>query len=224
MGAWKAISRRAQHSPESCLSLIIELTSKNGSADFEHSSKAETLEKIALAADDNDLRKIVRHLHSLLIRPETTEQNVADHRRQTIADLLLNIVKHYTHYDQLVADFSEKDNWLRNTLDLLVEYAYFKPSVKAKARKVPSPPVSDASRAMFQERLSSCLTRLRPVASGSQTSFGVVVVDMARSKALKQDMEPIFEADESVQETLDKAYETFDLVKASVSVPMTGEC
>jgi len=221
LNAWKAISRRAQQSPESSLPLIIELTSKHGTADSEHSAKGETLEKIALAADDRVLRKIVRHFHSLLIRPETTEQNVADHRRQTTADLLLNIVKHYTHYDQLVADFSEKDNWLRNTLDLLVEYAYFTPSQKAKARKVPSPSVSDSSRAMFQERLSSCLTRLRPVAAGSQTSFGVIVVDMVRSKADNQAFEPIFKADESVHDTLETAYETFDIVKTSVSTSTT---
>ncbi|KAJ4346609.1 DNA-directed DNA polymerase [Didymosphaeria variabile] len=197
--------------------LVVELTSKNGTADFEHSSKAETLEKIALAADDHGLRKIVRHLHSQLIRPETTEQNVADHRRQTIADLLLNIVKHYTRYDELVAEFTEKDNWLRNTLDLLVEHAYFTPSQSAKARKVPSPAISDSSRAIFQERLSSCLTRLRPVAAGTQTSFGVIVVDMVRSKASSQSFEPIFKADESVQETLEKAYETFDIVKTTGS-------
>ncbi|KAL5392734.1 hypothetical protein DPSP01_000435 [Paraphaeosphaeria sporulosa] len=213
--AWKAIARRAQSTPESSLPIIVELTSKNGTADFEHSSKAETLEKIALAADDNALRKIVRHLHSLLIRPETTEQNVADHRRQTIADLLLNIVKHYTKYDDLIAEFSEKDNWLRNTLDLLVEHAYFNPSQSAKARKVPSPPISDSSRAMFQERLSSCLTRLQPVAAGSQTSYGVIVVDKIRSKAAEKAFEQIFKADESVQETLEKAYETFDVVKVS---------
>jgi DNA polymerase phi len=216
--AWKAIVRRAQQNPESSLSLIIELTSKNGTADFEHPSKAEALEKLALAASDNGLKKIVRHFHSLLIRPETTEQNVADHRRQTIADLLLNVVKHYAHYDDLVAEFSEKDNWLRNTLDLLVEHAYFTPSQNAKARKVPSPPISESSRAMFQERVSSCLTRLRPVAAGSQTSFGVVVVDQVRSKAAKKAFESVFKADESVQETLEKAYETFDIVKASASI------
>ncbi|KAF9733308.1 hypothetical protein PMIN06_007512 [Paraphaeosphaeria minitans] len=213
--AWKAIARRAQSTPESSLPIIVELTSKNGTADFEHSSKAETLEKMALAADDNVLRKIVRHLHSLLVRPETTEQNVADHRRQTIADILLNIVKHYTKYDDLVAEFSKKDNWLLNTLDLLVEHAYFNPSQNAKARKTPSPPISDSSRAMFQERLSSCLTRLQPVAAGSQTSFGVIVVDKVRSKAADKALEQIFKADESVQETLEKAYETFDVVKVS---------
>lgn len=217
LNAWKAISRRAQQTPESSLALFVELTSKNGTADFEHASKAETLEKIALAADDNLLRKIVRHLHSLIIRPESTEQNVADHRRQTVADLLLNLVKHYTHYEDLIMEFSDKDNWLRNVLDLFVEHAYFTPGKSAKTRKVPSPPISEVNRAMFQERLSSCLTRLRPLAAGSQTSFGVIVVDLIRSKLAGQTLEPVFKAEESVEETLEKAYETFDVVKAAVS-------
>lgn len=216
LNAWKSIARRAQQTPESSLALIVELTSRNGTADLEHSSKTETLEKIALATDDDLLRKIVRHLHSLIIRPETSEQNIADHRRQTVADLLLNIVKHYTRYDVLMPEFSERDNWLRNTLDLLVEHAYFTPSKGAKARKVPSPPVSEASQGMFQERLSSCLTRLRPLVAGSQTSVGVVVVDLIRAKAANKSFEPIFKADESVEETLESAYETFDTVKAIV--------
>ena len=215
--AWKAISRRAQQTPESSLALIIELTSNNGTADFEHSSKTETLEKIALASDDDMLRKIVRHLHSLLVRPETTEQNVADHRRQAVADLLLNIVKHYTRYDVLMPEFTERDNWLRNVLDLLVEHAYFTPGKGAKARKVPSPPISESSQGMFQERLSSCLTRLRPLVAGSQTSVGVIVVDLIRAKAAHKAYEPIFKADESVEGTLESAYEIFDVVKTSVS-------
>ncbi|KAJ4303541.1 ubiquitin C-terminal hydrolase Ubp14 [Kalmusia sp. IMI 367209] len=215
LNVWKAISSRARQSPESSLALIVELTSKHGTADFKHSAKAEALEQISLAADDDSLRKIVRHLHSLLLRPESTEQNVADHRRQTVADLLLNIVKHYKRYDDLIPDFSEKDNWLRNVLDLFVEYAYFKPSSNAKSRKVPSPPISVSGREMFQERLSSCLTWLLRVAANSQTSFGVVVVDMIRSKAANRSFDLIFEADESVEETIEKAYNTFDTVKAS---------
>lgn len=218
LNAWKMITRRAQQTPESSLAIIVELTSKNGTPDFEHSSKAETLEKIALAADDDMLRKIVRHLHSLFIRPDTTEQNVADHRRQTVADLLLNIVKHYTRYDSLMLDFSEKDNWLRNTLDLLVEHAYFTPSKNAKTRKVPSPPITDSSRDMFRERLSSCLTRLRPLTAASQPSFGVIVVDLIRSKEASRSLEPTFQAEDSVKESLQKAYGTFDVVKAGVSL------
>lgn len=221
LNAWKGVARRAEQSPESSLALVIELTSKNGTADFEHSAKAETVEKIALAADDDMLRKIVRHLHSLLIRPETTEQNVADRRRQTIADLLLNIVKHYERYAKSIPEFPERDNWLRTILDLLVEHAYFTPSKNAKARKVPSPPISEAGRDIFRERLSSCLTRLRPLADGSKTSFGVVVVDMIRSKSASSAFEPTLEADKSVKQTLEKAYETFDAVKDQVSRRLT---
>lgn len=218
LGVWKAIAQRAKQTPEASLALIVELTSRHGTADFKHSAKAEAVEQVALAADDDSLRKIVRHLQSLLVKPETTEQSVADHRRQTIADLLLNIVKHYKRYDELIPEFSEKDNWLRNVLSLFVEHAYFKPSAAAKARKVPSPPVSDSGREIFQERLSSCLTWLLRAAAKTQTPFGVVVVDMIRSKTADPAFELIFQVDESVEKTIKKAYKTFDAVKADVSV------
>ena len=214
LNAWKAISHRAKQSPSSSLNLAIELTSKNGTPDFDQPIKMKTLEQILLSADDSSLRKIVRHLHSLVIRPDSSEQSVADHRRQTIADLLLNAVKHYTRYDTLSPEFLEKDNWLRNVLDLFVEHAYFIPSQSAKTRKVPLPSISEPNREMFQERLLSCLTRLLSVDIGSQKPFGVVVVDMIRSKSTNKAFDPVFKADQSVKQTLAEAFDTLDEIVA----------
>jgi DNA polymerase phi len=217
LSAWKSLPIRTQQSPTSALSLIIGLTSKHGTADFDSFTKAKTLEQILLDADDDNLRKIVRHLHSLIIRPDTSEQSVADHRRQTITDLLLGVVRQYKRYDSLSSDDFEKDTWLRNCIELMVDHAYFVPSQSAKTRKIPLPAISETSRKMFQERLSSCLTRLLTVNTESSQSFGLMVVQMIRSKATSsKTLKLIFEAEDSVTDTVNKAFKTLDSIVAKV--------
>jgi len=217
LNAWKAIPLRAQTSPRSALGLVVGITSKNGTADFDSFVKSKTLEQVLLLADDKSLRKIVRHFNSLINRPETTEESVAHHRRQTLADLLLNLVGQYERYDQMLSESLEKDSWLQNALDLLVEYAYFVPSPSAKTRKVPLPLVSESSRKMFQERLSSCLTRLLNVKSDSQTPFGLVVVEMIRAKAQSsKTLEPLFNAEPAVMEIVERAFQTLDVFSTEV--------
>ena len=156
----KAVQFRVQQEPSTALPMFVSLTARNGTIEFDKLTKTKTLEQILLSADDEALRKIVRHLASLILRPESQDQSSADSRRQTIADLLLAIVKGYVNYDALLGSSDEESNWLQKTLELLVENAYFIPSRMAKTSKVPLPPLSDSSRKMFQERLSSCLTRL----------------------------------------------------------------
>jgi DNA polymerase phi len=225
LNAWKAIPLRAQASPKSALGLVVGITSKNGTADFDSFAKSKTLEQVLLLADDESLRKIVRHFNSLIIRPETTEDSIAHHRRQTLADLLLNLVGQYERYDQLLSESFDKDSWLRSALDLLVEYAYFVPSPSAKTRKVPLPLVSESSRKMFQERLSSCLTRLLNIGSNSQTSFGLAVVEMIRVKTKSsKTLEPLLKADPAVMETVERAFQTLEVLSKKVCSIVSVRC
>jgi hypothetical protein len=225
LNAWKAIPLRAQASPASALGLVVGLTSKNGTADFDCFAKSRALEQVLLLADDETLRRIVRHFNSLIIRPETSEEGLAHSRRQTLADLLLNLVGQYERYDQLLSDGLEKDNWLRNTLDMLVEHAYFVPSSDAKTRKVPLPLVSEKTRKMFQERLSSCLTRLLNVENGSLTSFGLVVIEMIRTKATSsKTLDPLLKADPVIMGTVEKAFRSLDSLSSKVRSATGTSC
>jgi DNA polymerase phi len=163
------------------------------------------------------LKDLVRHMNSLILRPDSEDQSVADNRRQTIADLLLNTVKQYKGYEALSGVPAEKVGWLRKTLEVLVEYAYFVPSQSAKTSKVPLPPVSDRSRQMFQERLSSCLTKLLGVDMGSRSTFALMIVGMIQSKsASSKSLDLAFKADNSVTRTLEKASQTLDAISAKV--------
>ncbi|KAF1942493.1 hypothetical protein EJ02DRAFT_433922 [Clathrospora elynae] len=219
LAALSAVQFRVEQVDGSALPIFVALTSKFGSIEFDRITKTKTLEQILLSADDESLRKIVRHLNSLVLRPESEDQAVADSRRQVIADLLLHTVKHYKRYDGLDEDVFEKDNWLRRILELLVEYAYFVPSKSVKTSKVPLPPVSERGRTMFQERLSSCLTKLLDVKVGSRSAFAFMIVGMIKSKATSsKTLDLAFKADASILETLKEATQTLDAISAKGSI------
>jgi DNA polymerase phi len=217
LAALQSVQSKVQHEPISALPVFVALTSKNGSIDFDKITKTKTLEQILLSADDDALKKMVRHLNSMILRPESEEQVVADSRRQVIADLLLNTVKHYRRYEEVSDDFVEQDGWLRKTLEVFVDYAYFVPSQNAKTSKVPLPPLGERSRQMFQERLSSCLTKLLGVDVGSRSAFALMIVGMIRTKsASSKSLDLAFKADETVTKTLEKASQTLDAISTKV--------
>jgi DNA polymerase phi len=226
LAALQSVQAKVQQELTSALPIFVALTSKNGSIDFDKITKTKTLEQILLSANDEALRKIVRHLNSLVLRPESEDQTVADSRRQVIADLLLNTIKHYKRYDELSGDISKQDGWLRKALEVFVEYAYFVPSQSAKTSKVPLPPLVDRSRQLFQERLSSCLTKLLDIDVGSRSTFALMVVGMIRTKhESSKSLDLAFKADKSVSETLEKATQTLDGIAAKVrSLCISSSC
>jgi hypothetical protein len=218
LAALNAIQVRAQQQPASAMSIFVAMTGKTGAIDLDRLTRTKTLENLMSSTDDETLRKIVRHLRTLILRPETLDQATAESRRQTIADMLLSIVKNYKRYGS--SNFvtgEEHDNWLRNILDIFVEHAYFVPKQSAKTSKVPLPALTDTTRKVFQERLSSCLTRLLSVETESHSSFALLAVRLIRSKATSsKSLEQLFKADESILETVDKAFNTIDAIAAKV--------
>ena len=143
LAALSSVQLRVERDNGTALPVFVALTTKYGSIEFDRITKTKTLEQILLSADDKSLMKIVRHLKSLLLRPESVDQAVADTRRQVTADLLLNTVKHYKRYEKFnekifkkevrqrregVALEERKPNWLRDSLETLLECAYFVPA------------------------------------------------------------------------------------------------
>ncbi|KAF2711450.1 hypothetical protein K504DRAFT_465207 [Pleomassaria siparia CBS 279.74] len=215
LAALKALQIRVQQKPSSAPTIFVALTSKNGTIDLDRLTKTKTLDQILLSADDEALKKIVRHLGSLILRPETQDQTTADSRRQTISDMLLTVVRNYTRYDNLSTVLDGRDTWLHKILELMVENAYFIPSRTAKTSKMPLPSLSDSSRKVFQERLSSCLTRLIRVRAETRTTVALLVLGMVRSKAASsKTWELVFKAEDSVLETVEKAFGTLDAITA----------
>lgn len=213
----QAVLARVQRDGSTAFPVFVALTSKNGSVEFDRITKTKTLEHVLISADDESLRRAVRHLNSLVLRPDSEDQTIADSRRHVIADMLLNIIKQYKRYNELVEVVAEKDNWLRRALEILVEYAYFVPSHDAKTSKVPLPPISERTRTIFQERLSSCLTKLFDVNVSSRSAFALMVVIMIRNKSKSsKSLDPFFKADKSVTKTIEEASLTLDAISAQV--------
>ncbi|KAF2853792.1 hypothetical protein T440DRAFT_487096 [Plenodomus tracheiphilus IPT5] len=219
VAALGAVQSRVQRDQSSAFPIFVALTSRYGSIDFDRITKTKTLEQILLSADDESLRKAVRHLNSLVLRPESEDQAIADSRRQVIADLLLNTVKHFRRYGELDENVSERDNWLRRILELFVDFAYFVPSKSAKTSKVPLPRVSERSKTIFQERLSSCLTKLLDVDVGSRSMFAMMIVKLIKSKdASSKHLELAFKAEAPVLKTIEKASNTLDAISAKGTI------
>jgi DNA polymerase phi len=232
LAALSSVQLRVEQDADTALPIFVALTTKHGSIEFDRITKTKTLEQILLSADDKSLMKIVRHLKALILRPESEEQAVADTRRQVIADLLLNTVKHYKRYEKFnektfkkevrqrregTAPKERKSHWLREILELLVECAYFVPAQKAETKKMPLPPVSDRSRTMFQERLSSCLTKLLDANLGARSDVALMVIDMIRAKSgQSKTLDLAFTADASILSTIEKALQTLDAISATV--------
>ncbi|KAF2271678.1 uncharacterized protein EI97DRAFT_387372 [Westerdykella ornata] len=219
LSAHKAMVARVQQTPTSALPIVVALTGKSGAVDIDRTTKTKTLQTVILSADDDTLRKIVRHLRTLILRPDTQEQAIADSRRQCIADILLTIVREYPRYGPDFVSGEEHDNWLRNILEVLVEHAYFIPRSDAKTSKVPLPAVSESTRKVFQERVSSCLTRLLGLESESRASFALMTVGMIREKASSSKaLELVFKADKPILKNIDKAFKTVDTLRAKGSI------
>ena len=82
---------------------------------------------------------------------------------------------------------------------------------------MPLPPVSDRSRTMFQERLSSCLTKLLDVNLGARSDIAIMVIDMIRAKSgQSKTLDLAFKADASILSTVEKALRTLDAISATV--------
>jgi hypothetical protein len=215
--AMQATQLRVEQEPASALPIVEALTTKHGRDDVHRFSHKKALEQILLATDDHTLRAIVRYLHTLVIRPDTQDQGTAEELRRLIADILLNTVVNYRHYkNSPPMTGGEQDTWLRSVLDVLIEHAYFVPGENAKRSRSPSPPFTDSTRTVFQERISSCLTRLLGVGDESRTSFAWLVVDMIRSKAALKSYDLVLDADESVSQTIKRSFKNLDKLIAKV--------
>ncbi|KAF2012208.1 hypothetical protein BU24DRAFT_352794 [Aaosphaeria arxii CBS 175.79] len=219
LAALKGVQHRVQRQGEAALPIFEAMTTKNGTIEFDKLTQTKTLEQILLSTDDDTLRELVGHLRSLVLRPDTQDQATAASRRQTIADLLLNTVKQYKHYDSDVfSSGDELDNWLRTVFDVLIEHAYFIPTESAKTSKVPLPPITDATRKIFQERLASCLTRLLKVDTASRSSFAKLIIDIIRKKATSsKHLTLLFKAEKLVMKTIDDAFQSLDAIAAKKS-------
>ncbi|KAF2195428.1 hypothetical protein K469DRAFT_681743 [Zopfia rhizophila CBS 207.26] len=213
LASLKAIRYRVEEEPSSAAPIMIAMTSNLGRL-----TKNKSLDEIMLLADDEALGQIIQHLHTLILRPGSQDQNTADHTRQTIADMLLHLVRSYKSYQGNSTAVNRDDSWLHKLLAILVENTYFIPSPAAKTKQIPLPTISESSRKMFHDRLSACLEKLLQIGNETEISFPLLIVIMIRSRAANSKMlELLFKADKPVLKTIDKAFNNLDTIAAKGS-------
>ena len=213
----KEMQRRVQNQPELASSMVLALTSKNGTIKFDQFTKTKTLESILLLADDAALRKILAHFHLLILRPEAQEHGTADIHRRTLADIFLTLVRGYKNYQSNISNLTSDDSWLRQLLDILVECAYFAPNHSAPPNAVPLPAISPSSRTMFRDRLSSCLAHLISIRQSEQMSFPYLVVHIIQARTISSEPQGlVFEGDKAVVKAVRKAHKALERLNSEV--------
>ncbi|ORY11817.1 DNA polymerase phi-domain-containing protein [Clohesyomyces aquaticus] len=214
----KAIQARVLREPSAAAPIFTALTSKNGNLELDRITKTKTLGDIVLSTDDETLTKVVRHLGSLILRPDSQDETIAETRRRNIADMLLSIVRGYKDYDNIGTKVEEEGSWLRSLLIIMIDNAYFIPAPSAKTSKIPLPSIRESTRKIFQERLTSCLSRLLGIDSAAGPSYSLAVLRMICSRAAtSKTLVPVLQVDGSITETINKAFETLDTITSKAS-------
>ena len=213
----KEMQTRVQNQPELASSMVLALTSKNGTIKFDQLTRTKTLESILLLADDAALRKILAHFHLLILRPEAQEHGTADIHRRTLADILLTLVRGYKKYQSSTSNLTSDDSWLRQLLDILVECAYFAPNHSTPPNAVPLPAISTSSRTMFRDRLSSCLTYLVSIRQSEQMPFPYLVVSIIQARTISSKSQGlVFEGDKAVVKAVRKTHKALERLNSEV--------
>lgn len=147
---------RAKHEPELASVLICALLG-DAPPNFDQLTKSKTVYSIIREASGKAMEEIVSFIQS---RIEMTgrDQNGAENYRRMLADLLLNAIRVHRQSDNLFhseSDHAEPKHlapWARMLLGYLVFFGYERQDPYLK-----NPMFSEASQAMFRNRLMSCL-------------------------------------------------------------------
>lgn len=150
----KSIQARVSKEPQFAAAAINGLMGSTGSVNFDQVTKTKTVEKIAVEANLDALKKIVPLLEKLITKPGTDDSKAAASSRQFLANLLMSIVR---------SRVSTQDNEdgiqavLEHILTIFVRYAYFTPT---ETEKGPRPAVTPQTQELFRSRINSCLNSL----------------------------------------------------------------
>ncbi|KAJ9648911.1 DNA-directed DNA polymerase [Coniosporium tulheliwenetii] len=210
-GSLKAMKSRVSREPELATAIIAGLLSEHGSINFDKVTKTKAVENIMALANADAMVKLVPLLCGLMARPGTQDEREANSRRQTLADLLVAAVKTPRAPDSFISD---GESWRDRVVTQFVTLAYFVPT---KVDNIsPSPPVSDATRAVLKVRLKSCLKHI--LAAQPEDPSPHLVVNNIRNLSLEKTYKLATQPDEETLKVAKQAYIALD----SISQRMTG--
>ncbi|KAF7182957.1 hypothetical protein CNMCM7691_002701 [Aspergillus felis] len=152
--ASKSIQARVAKDPEFAAASVIGLMGSAGSVNFDQATKTKTIEKTVVEANVDALKQIVPFFEKLIASPGTDDAKAAAASRQSLAGLLLSIVR-----SRASASDESQDGLqavLEQILFTFVRFGYFMPKDDAAVQ----PALTEQSQELFRNRISSCLNSL----------------------------------------------------------------
>ncbi|RHZ47449.1 DNA-directed DNA polymerase POL5 [Aspergillus thermomutatus] len=152
--AAKSIQARVAKDPEFAAASVIGLMGSAGSVNFDQATKTKTIEKTVVEANLDALKQIVPFFEKLIASPGTDDGKAAAASRQSLAGLLLSIVR------SRASASDESQDGLQTVLEQIlftfVRFGYF----MAKDDAAVQPALTQQSQELFRNRISSCLNSL----------------------------------------------------------------
>ena len=173
------IAARVKREPVTAAELLDQLLA--GGA-FDQSTKTKTMEAILHYADGEALTHAVSVLRKLITHPAGENDNQAESRRRTFADMLLSVNRTQNDSRMLSEQDSNITPWIRELLGVLIEFGY------CNLDNEPSPAITEATRSVFRARLMSCLGTLMQQSSSNAlkaTAFVVAELQACQKKLYK---------------------------------------
>ncbi|KAF7900236.1 uncharacterized protein EAF01_007538 [Botrytis porri] len=145
----KVLTHAVEENPEALVVVLQGLIDGNGAYSFDRVTKTKTIEKLLSMVDDTNGEAVLDVLTSPVLVVPSSETNDAEKRRQMFGDYVLTAIRHVD-----ITEASENSSWIKTAaLPQLASLAY---SNNSEAK----PPISEGTRTLIRNRLTSAFTHL----------------------------------------------------------------
>ena len=213
--ARKLIAERAQTSLNMKI-MILESLLMNGFVDFDKVSKTRTIEELLVGLDETSTTQVCEIYNAVILQPGIDDEKSAAQRRQIAADQLVTTVRNMQPGSSEAKPDESSKRSIQRILSLLAQFAYF------DIGSIAQPEISTASHDLFKARLSSCLTYLAAnIKDPSLFAYSLVQV-ISKRKSIPEDAKLLLEAEDAVQELLDRTTDTMRSMLARIDTSDQG--
>ncbi|KAK2875593.1 hypothetical protein FQN49_001579 [Arthroderma sp. PD_2] len=200
--AAKSIQARALKESEFAYPALCGLMGARGAINFDQVAKVKIVEKIVSNLSQSVVKQLLPVFEGMIICLDGDEK-VAASRRQQIANILQTITKSQmaTAKD---SDAEELDEAIEMLIIVLARYTYFSGNGAIR----PKPPVSDATRELFRNKIMACLNI---VISNRKRSADIAYKIIQKIRDLEENGESgkfIIDMSESITESVQAAFKT----------------
>ncbi|KAK7565725.1 hypothetical protein BKA81DRAFT_386032 [Phyllosticta paracitricarpa] len=200
---------RVKRNPDVAAPIVEGLITRHGSLSFDKITKTKTVEGVLGHASGSALEELVVFFKRLIYRPADEDEKAVEAYRRTISDMLVSLVRSRNLENPI-----GKDEWLRTLLDVFTTLAYFSPTGSSKTQDVPVPSVSEGSRNMFQQRLSSCLAHLLSSKLDTEMIYPMLVVAAIQNHSSSEELSLAFKAEKSITKAVKQAHKQLNEISA----------